>query len=309
MEPGTQRTLRNRISCTGIGLHTGVGVSMTLHPAPPNTGVVFHRSDVKSAVARVPARWDRVHSSMLCTTIANEHGTSVATIEHLMAALAGCAIDNVVVELDGPEVPIMDGSASPFVLLAECAGTVAQDEPRRYLRVLKSVAVEDRSRRIELRPADELCLRFEIDFSSAAIARQSRTLRVTERTFKEDIGRARTFGFADEVSALRARGFARGGSLENAVVVDGDSVVNEGGLRYEDEFVRHKMLDCIGDLYLTGGPVLAEVIGVRSGHSLTHRLLEALFADADAWRYESFAQPRAGRMAAGLAPLGAVAAA
>ena len=282
-----QRTLKNRISCTGVGLHTGIPVSLTLHPAPSDSGIVFLRSDVAPGIARVQARWDRVRASTLCTTIGNEFGTSVMTIEHLMAAFAGCGVDNAVVEVNGLEVPAMDGSAHPFVLLMECAGVVVQESPRRVLRVLYPVEVTDGERRAALRPSHEFRIDFEIDFRAGV--HQRLTFRGGERAFKEEICRARTFGFAHEVDALRAKGFARGGSLDNAVVFEGGKVLNPGGLRYENEAVRHKILDCIGDLYLVGAPVIAQVVGLRSGHSVTHRLLRALFADKSAWRFESLA--------------------
>ncbi len=307
-----QRTLKNRISCAGIGLHTGVSVSLTLHPAPADTGIVFLRSDVAPGVARMQARWDRVRASTLCTTIGNEFGTSVMTIEHLMAAFAGCSIDNAVVEVNGPEVPAMDGSAHPLVLLMECAGMVSQDAPRRVLRVLKTVEIEDGDRRAALRPSHEFRLEFEIDFEGPSKGphgvHQRRVFRGGERAFKEEIGRARTFGFAHEVDAMRAKGLARGGSLDNAVVIDGDKVLNAGGLRYEDEFVRHKILDCIGDLYLAGAPMIAHVSGVRSGHAVTHRLLRNLFADKSAWRFESLVSD-VNRDTAPLVAAGAVASA
>jgi UDP-3-O-[3-hydroxymyristoyl] N-acetylglucosamine deacetylase len=281
---------------------------MTLHPAPPDTGIVFHRSDVDPKAAHVPARWENIRAGILCTTLGNDAGTTVGTVEHLMAAMSGCAVDNVLVELNGPEVPVMDGSAEPFVRLAECAGTVVQDSPRRYLRVLKRIVVEEGDRYMALVPAEEFRVRFEIDFQSSAVARQACGLAVTERSFKENIGRARTFGFASDVNDLRARGYARGGTLENSVVVDGETILNNGGLRYEDEFVRHKILDCVGDMYLAGAPVLAEVVGIRSGHSLTHGLLRALFADDGAWRLEAFpATNRAARAPEPRVPAAAVA--
>lgn len=286
MDTTLQSTLQHPISCTGIGLHTGAAVSMTLHPALADTGVTFRRTDVAAAAADVPGRWENLSSAELCTTIANAAGTTVGTIEHLMAALAGCAVDNVLVELDGPEVPIMDGSADPFVLLAECAGMVQQDAPRRVIRVLREVAVFDGLRRVSIAPDDDFVVDVAIEFDSPAVARQRCEFRSHDASFKEDFGRARTFGFAEEAVALRSRGLARGGSLENAVVVDGAEVLNAGGLRYEDEFVRHKVLDCIGDMYLAGGPMLARVTGVRSGHALYHRLLRALFAEPDAWAME-----------------------
>ena len=296
-----QRTLKKRISCTGVGLHSGVAVSMTLHPAAPNTGIVFQRTDVVPGAGHIPARWNHIHSGVLCTTLANEQGVTIGTVEHLMAALAGCGIDNALVRLDGPEVPVMDGSAAPFVLLVECAGIVVQEAPRWYLRVLKRIDVADGGKAMSLQPADEFRVRFEIDFDSPAVAHQSCVVHITERSFKEDVGSARTFGFVEDVQGLRENGFGCGGTLDNVVMVDGDSVLNEGGLRFNDEFVRHKVLDCVGDMYLAGGPMLAEVAGVRSGHTLSHRLLNALFADETAWRYETFAA--AGRDDAHQAPV------
>ena len=281
-----QRTLKQSISYTGVGLHSGAAVNMTLEPAAPDTGIVFRRRDVGPPAAEIPARWDRIHPGTLCTTLANERRVTVATVEHLMAAFAGCGVDNAIVDLDGPEVPAVDGSAAPFVRLVECAGTVAQQATRMCLRVRKRVRVVDGDRSLSLAPARDFRVRFVIDFANPVVLRQSARVRVTESVFKEQISRARTFGFAQEVSKLRARGFARGGSLHNAVVVDGATVLNKGGLRYPDEFVRHKILDCIGDLYLVGGPMLAEVTGIRSGHTLCHRLLQSLFADEAAWRME-----------------------
>jgi UDP-3-O-[3-hydroxymyristoyl] N-acetylglucosamine deacetylase len=205
-----------------------------------------------------------------------------------MAALSGCGIDNVIVELNGPEVPVMDGSSAPFVLLVECAGVLTQEVPRNYIKVLKSVVVCDGDRSMHLSPSEDFSISFEIDFDSDVVSRQAFTLNVNERSFKEDLGGARTFGFAEEIHALRKNGFGRGGSLENAVIVDGDTVLNKGGLRFEDEFVRHKVLDCVGDLYLAGCPILAHVQCIRSGHSLSHKLLKSLFSDQSAWKFETF---------------------
>ena len=234
----------------------------------------------------VPAKWDLVVDTTLCTVLANRAGVRVGTVEHLMAALRGCAIDNVTVELDGPEVPIMDGSAEPFVFLIDSAGGVAQAAPRRAVRVLKPVTVADGNRSASLTPAQGSSFSFEIDFSASAVASQAGRVRLVNGAFKSDLARARTFGFLDEVDALRARGLALGGSLDNAIVVDGDRVLNEDGLRFEDEFVRHKILDSIGDLYLAGAPLVGHFHGHRSGHELNNRLLRALFAEADAWRYD-----------------------
>jgi UDP-3-O-[3-hydroxymyristoyl] N-acetylglucosamine deacetylase len=232
----------------------------------------------------VPARFDAVSDLTLCTSVANEDGVKVATIEHLMAALAGCGVDNVVVELDGPEVPAMDGSAAPFVFLIECADIVEQAASRRYIEVLRPIEVRDGERSARLEPAAGFSVSFEIDFPNAVVGEQSCHVQLYNGTFKSELCRARTFGFVSEFEKLQALGLARGGSLENAIVVSGDRVLNEEGLRYDNEFVRHKALDSIGDLYLAGAPILGHFHGTRSGHALNNRLLQSLFADADAWR-------------------------
>jgi UDP-3-O-[3-hydroxymyristoyl] N-acetylglucosamine deacetylase len=245
-----------------------------------------------------------VANSTLCTVLANEHGATVGTIEHLMAALSGCGIDNAVIELDGPEVPIMDGSAAPFVFLIECAGIAHQAAARRAIRVLRRVEVREGGRSVSLSPGTGSSFSFEIDFPSAAVAHQEGYIRLAQGSFEADLARARTFGFLSEVESLRARGLALGGSLDNAIVVDGDSVLNPGGLRFEDEFVRHKLLDSIGDLYLAGAPIIGHFHGHRSGHALNHRLLDALFADDAAWCFDTARdpdQPHAGWIAGGLA--------
>ncbi|HJM51770.1 MAG TPA: UDP-3-O-acyl-N-acetylglucosamine deacetylase [Alphaproteobacteria bacterium] len=278
-----QQTLRNPISCTGIGLHSGVRVAMTLRPAEAGSGIVFRRLDRPAPVADVAARWDGVSDTTLGTTIGNDEGTSVATVEHLMAALYGCGVDNAIVELDGGEVPIMDGSAAPFVFLIECAGLIEQIPERSSICVLKTVEVEDDDRYACLSPYDGFMLEVEIDFDNPLIAHQSWQFDAALGTFKDQLCRARTFGFLDDVEALRARGLARGGSLENAIVVGSEGVINQDGLRYGNEFVRHKALDAVGDLYLAGAPLLGRYHSQRGGHSLNNRLLAALFADAEAW--------------------------
>jgi UDP-3-O-[3-hydroxymyristoyl] N-acetylglucosamine deacetylase len=209
---------------------------------------------------------------------------NIATIEHLMAALAGLEIDNAIVELDGPEVPVMDGSAAPFVFLIECAGIVEQVAPRRGIKVLKPVRVGVNGVAASLVPGEGFRLSFAIDFASGAIRQQELSYDLDVENFKHEISRARTFGFLDEVERMRRAGLARGGSLENAVVISGDRILNKEGLRYDDEFVRHKMLDALGDLYLAGGAILGHFHGIRSGHALNHQLIEALFADPSAWR-------------------------
>ena len=278
-----QRTLKDSIRCTGVGLHTGDKVTMELHPAEADTGIVFRRSDLTHGKRDVPALYDRVGSTNMCTTLINEAGVTVSTVEHLMAALAGCEIDNALITLDGPEVPIMDGSAAPFVFLIDCAGVVELNEPRRAIQVLHPVMVRHGKSFARLDPADCFSIDFGIDFESAAIGRQSYAVDLSPDAFRTDISRARTFGFLHEVEALRNAGLGQGGTLDNVVVVDGDEVMNAGGLRFDNEFVRHKVLDCIGDMYLAGGPVLGAFSGVRSGHALHHKLLQALFAEDAAW--------------------------
>ena len=276
-----QKTLKSSIQCTGTALHSGGKVTMTLHPAEPGTGIVFRRIDM-GADALIPADWQHVSETRLCTTVSKD-GASVATIEHLMAALCGCEIDNALIEIDGGEVPVMDGSSEPFVFLIECAGVVEQDAPRRAIRVLKPVTVRDGTRTATLVPDDSFSVSFSIEFDHAAVARQDCSFRLINGTFKSEICRARTFGFLDDLDEMLAAGLARGGSLENAVVVSGDQILNEGGLRYTDEFVRHKVLDSIGDLYLAGAPLIGHFQGNQSGHGLNNRLLRALFADSSAW--------------------------
>lgn len=267
---------------------------MRILPAGVDHGIVFHRADiVRDAAAeraRIPALWDRVSDTRLCSMLANGAGATVGTVEHIMAALAGCGIDNALISLDGPEVPIMDGSAAPFVFLLQCAGIIAQEAPRRVIRVLKRVEVqEDDGARVCLEPAADFSVDMTIDFPSAAIAQQRRQHKGYNGAFIDTIAEARTFGFLHEVEALRAAGLARGGSLDNAIVVAGDRIMNEGGLRYDDEFVRHKILDAVGDLYLAGAPLLARFTGYRSGHRHNNKVLAALFADATAYRVESAA--------------------
>jgi UDP-3-O-[3-hydroxymyristoyl] N-acetylglucosamine deacetylase len=263
---------------------------MTLLPAPPNSGIVFRRTDVS---AEIPANWANTIDSPLCTTLSNGDGASVGTIEHLMAAFAGAEIDNAVVELDGPEVPIMDGSAGPFLFLIECAGLREQDAIRRAIKVLNPVSVSQDGGSASLLPDNGFSMSFEINFDNPAIRQQDIHLALDAETFKTELSRARTFGLLDEVDRLRAAGFVRGGSLDNAIVVGRDQVLNTGGLRYSNEFVRHKLLDAFGDLYLAGGPIIGRFCGVRSGHAHTRTLLAALFAERDAWCYVPMCCPTA----------------
>lgn len=281
-----QKTLKRSIHCSGIGLHSGAKVSLTLAPADADTGITFIRTDLPAQQSVIRADYLSVVDTRMCTVIGNEHGARVGTIEHLMAALAGCEIDNAVVQINGPEVPAMDGSAEPFVFLVECAGIIEQAAPRRAIEVLRPVSAGNDESYATLAPAAGTFLSFEIDFSNPVVARQEITVALSQDAFKTEISRARTFGFERDVSALRAQGLARGGSLENAVVIgEDDRVLNEDGLRFDDEFVRHKVLDSVGDLYLAGGIICGAYRGVRAGHRLNNQLLRTLFADSRAWTY------------------------
>lgn len=256
---------------------------MMIGPAAVGQGIQFRRTDVSPATALIRARWDNVVDTRLCTVIGNEAGVTIGTVEHLMAALAGLGVDNATVELDGPEVPIMDGSADAFAFLIECVGLVEQTAPRQHLRVLKRVSVGDEKCHASLSPAPFPALEFALDFANPAVGYQEKSVRLTNGAFKQELARARTFGFVEEVEHLRKAGLIRGGSLDNAVVIGPDRVLNREGLRYADEFVRHKMLDALGDLYLAGAPILGWFSGVRSGHAMNNQLLRVLFADRDAW--------------------------
>jgi len=254
---------------------------MELHPAAPDTGIVFRRTDTGGI--EIPAVWSNTIDATLCTVLSNGEGVEVKTIEHLMAAFGGSGIDNAIVELNGSEVPAMDGSAAPFVALIERAGAVVQDRARRAIKVLKPVRVGGDKVVAALLPDHGFSMSFQIDFDNPLIRRQDMMLAFEPDTFKTELSRARSFCLLDEVDRMRAAGLARGGSLDNAVVVSGERVLNDGGLRFADEFVRHKVLDAFGDLYLAGGPIIGHFHGARSGHSHTRQLLAALFADADAW--------------------------
>ena len=281
--PTRQRTLAAAIGCVGVGLHSGNRISLELQPAAPGTGIVFRRTDLGLTV---PARYDAVVDTRLCTVL-GEGAARVGTVEHIMAALSACGIDNAVVALDGPEVPVLDGSAAPFVFLIGCAGTVEQDAPARFLDIRKTVRVSDGPAFIELRPAGAggFELSVSIDFPAAAIGRQSLSLDVSEASFRAGLASARTFALAEDIAGLQSAGLALGGSLDNAVVVDGERVLNPSGLRMPDEFVRHKSLDLVGDLALAPGRMRARLVAHRPGHALNNRLLHTLFADRDAWAW------------------------
>jgi UDP-3-O-[3-hydroxymyristoyl] N-acetylglucosamine deacetylase len=282
----SQKTLKTSIGCTGIGLHSGSRVALKLHPAAADTGIVFRRVDLVGGGAEIPARWANVTDSRLCTVLADDHGVSIATVEHLMAAFYGMGIDNAVVEVNGPELPAMDGSAWPFMFLMECAGLADLQSTRKAIRIRKPKSYTNGTKRVSFAPSKgDLRIDFEIDFRAAAIGRQVCSISITPETFKNEISRARTFGLLSEVTALRESGLARGGSLENAIVVDGDRILNEDGLRHANEFVRHKVLDAVGDLYLCGHPIIGHFSGVRSSHADTAKLMRQILSDASAWDF------------------------
>lgn len=281
--PGPQTTLGQQVHCSGVGLHSGKRVSLTLRPAPANSGIRFHRTDLTGNEAWIDARWDKVIDTQLCTVVGNAHGAYVGTVEHLMAALCAAGVDNAVIELDAAEPPAMDGSSAPFIFLIECAGVVPVRAPRAMLHVCKTVRVEDGGKFAQLEPCSYPDMDVEIVFDNPVIGRQRLRMALSGMRFKGEIARARTFGFAHEVEYMRRNGLALGGSLENAVVVDGARVLNPGGLRYHDEFVRHKALDAVGDLYLAGGPIMGRYVGHQAGHKLNNLLLRALFADESAY--------------------------
>lgn len=291
VEPGqlwglnVQNTLKSAAVFTGLGLHSGEAVRMVVHPAPVDTGVWFRRADLSGSDALIPARWDAVVQSKLCTLVANAAGASVSTIEHIMAALAGCAIHNALIEIDGPEVPILDGSAEPFVTKFLEIGLERQEAAVRAIRVLKPVEVRDGEAVARLEPSDNLEIDFRIDFAEAGIGRQEKHLSMANGAFVRELCDSRTFCLQSDVDRMRANGLALGGTLENAVVFEDGEVLSPGGLRHNDEPVRHKMLDALGDLSLAGGPILGRYTGIRAGHAMTNRLLRALFADPTAYRF------------------------
>ncbi|MEP5154430.1 UDP-3-O-acyl-N-acetylglucosamine deacetylase [Planktotalea sp.] len=278
-----QTTLKSSAVFTGVGLHSGLPVTMTVHAAARNHGIWFRRTDVIGQDALVPARWDAVNPTPLCTKIENADGVVVSTIEHIMAALAGCGITNAMIDVDGPEVPIMDGSSAEFVRGILAKGVQKQSNGGWALRVLKTVEVRTDLGWARLEPARNLSIDFAIEFEDAAIGSQSKSLNMANGTFVRELCDSRTFCRNSDVEMMLANGLAKGGTLENAVVVDGDQVLSPGGLRHADEAVRHKMLDALGDLSLAGAPILGRYTGMRAGHSMTNALLRALFADPSAY--------------------------
>ncbi len=278
-----QTTIKSPVSFEGSGLHSGASARLRVVPADCDSGIVFRRVDLAPAGGELPARWDLVDQSPLCTRLVNAHGTSVATVEHIMAALVGCGIHNAIVEVDGPEVPILDGSSALFVQGILSKGVWAQHRPVKALKVLKPVEVRRGEAWARLRPHNTLLLEFGIEFEDAAIGVQKKTLNMSNGSFVRELSDSRTFCRKADIDSMRANGLALGGTLENAVVVDGEKILSPGGLRHRDEAVRHKMLDALGDLGLAGSPILGHYQGFRAGHALTNDLLRALFDRTDAF--------------------------
>lgn len=283
-----QRTLKNTIRATGVGLHTGDKVYLTLHPSEPDTGIRFRRVDLEQPVM-IAARPENVGETKLSTTLVRD-GVKVSTVEHLLSALAGLGIDNAIVDVSAAEVPIMDGSAGPFVFLLQSAGVVEQDVPKQYIRIKRPIRVEDGDKWAAFEPFDGFKVTFTIDFEHPAFSEHLKTavMDFSSTTFVKEVSRARTFGFMKDIEFLRENNLALGGSLDNAIVVDEDKVLNEDGLRYADEFVKHKILDAIGDLYLLGYSLIGEYQGFKSGHALNNKLLLTLLNDQDAWEMVTF---------------------
>ena len=285
-----QRTLKNSVHATGVGLHTGERVDLTLRPAPANSGIIFRRVDL-SPVVEIRAEAHAVHDTRLSTCL-EANGARVATIEHLMSACAGLGVDNVYADLSSAEVPIMDGSAGTFIFLLQSAGIVEQSATKKFIRIKKTVEVKDGDRWVRFDPFNGYKLGFTINFTHPVFAttKQEVVVDLGEHSYIKEVSRARTFGFMQEVEAMRAQGLALGGSLDNAIVMDEYRVINPDGLRFDDEFVKHKVLDAIGDLYLLGHPLIGAFSGYKSGHALNNALLRALLADEQAWEFSTFSK-------------------
>ncbi len=284
----SQRTVKTQIRTTGVGLHSGARVNLTLRPAQPDTGIVFRRIDLPSPCDFVVAP-ERVTDTRLCSALEG-NGAKVATVEHLMSALAGLGIDNVYIDIDGPEVPILDGSAAPWVYLIQAAGIELQNVPKRFMRVLKTVRIEEGDKWAQYSPLEGCTLAFSIDFDHPVFRQSAKAMHIDlgRDSYVKEVSRARTFGFMNEVEYLRSNGLALGGTLDNAIVMDEFRVLNNDGLRYADEFVKHKVLDAVGDLYLTGHPILGAFAAYKSGHGLNNKLLRTLTEDVSAWEWATF---------------------
>lgn len=289
-----QRTLKNVIRATGVGLHTGEKIYLTLRPAAPDTGIIFRRTDLPTAVD-IPAKTQYVGDTRLSTTLVKDDAR-ISTVEHLLSALAGLGIDNAYVDVSAPEVPIMDGSAGPFVFLIQSAGVEEQNAPKRFIRILDTVEVSDGDKTARFEPFEGFKVQFGIDFDHPVMDGKDASqvsIDFSSTSFVKEVSRARTFGFLRDIEMLRENGLALGGSMDNAIVIDEFRVLNEDGLRYEDEFVKHKILDAIGDLYLLGRSLIGQFSAYKSGHALNNRLLNALIARPEAWEEVVFDSPNA----------------
>ena len=311
MKHGFQTTLADRVEVVGLGVHSAAPAKIVIHPAESDSGIVFLRTGLPGGDRMIEANWSKVTQTSLCTVIGDATGASISTVEHLMAALFGLNVDNALVEIDGPETPIMDGSSEQFVDAIDSVGVVTQARRRRYLKILKPVHVQVGHARAELRPATSgFRLDVSIDFPTAVIGRQRRVFDLDPLTFRRELARARTFGFMADVKRLWQAGFALGSSLENSVALDGETILNPEGLRYPDEFVRHKALDAVGDLALAGAPILGAYVAERPGHTINRAMLAELFADSSAYdfvegaprRYHAGAAIQAVRAATAFAP-------
>jgi UDP-3-O-[3-hydroxymyristoyl] N-acetylglucosamine deacetylase len=283
-----QRTLKQQVSATGVGLHNGEKVTLTLKPAAINTGIVFKRADLHGA-PMIQAQPEAVSDTRMCSAL-EQNGARVATVEHLMSALAGLGVDNIIVEVTASEIPIMDGSSGPFIFLLQSAGIVEQAAAKKFIKIKKSVEVKENDKWVKFEPYHGFKMDFTIDFAHPVFENSGNNVKIdfADNSYVKEISRARTFGFMHEVEYLRANGLARGGSLDNAIVLDEYRILNTDGLRYDDEFAKHKVLDAIGDLYMLGHPLLGSFTAYKSGHALNNALLRALLADAEAWEYATF---------------------
>jgi len=283
-----QTTIINPISCYGIGVHSGETVHLTLKPAKQDTGIVFVRTDVKGGNNFITASYLNVFDTSLSTSVRNANNVQVSTVEHLMAALWGCGIDNIIIELDGPEVPIMDGSSKAFVFMIECSGKKLQNAPKKYLKILKEIRVSHKDSEITCYPSDTMKIDLTIDFANKVIGKQNFAFSAKDKSFYEDIADARTFGFLHELDYLKSKGLAQGASLDNAIGIDNDIILNPEGLRHKDEFVRHKLLDFIGDFYISGTPIAGSFIGYKTGHAINNECLRQIYADEYSYKFVTY---------------------
>lgn len=279
-----QKTINNAISCNSVGLHTGCNVNLTLKPAQPNTGIIFLRTDLPAGINEIVANFRNVTTTNLGTTIDNKKGASISTIEHLMGAIWGCKIDNLIIEIDNIEVPIMDGSSAPFIFLIECAGIKTQENDRKIIEILEKIRIDDQDKFIEVSPSKDFIIDLSVDFNHQLINHKFLNFNSNIHSFKNDLSRARTFCFESEIDSMRKIGLAKGGSLDNAIVIGKDNILNNEPLRYKDEFIRHKAIDFIGDLFLCQHYITGHFTANKVGHTLNNKFLHHLFENQQKWR-------------------------